>query len=442
MGIFNIQYQEVGDIILISNKALSSKANKKAQEGFTGENVNYSHAILALASGSFYESTTYDKENKKKNFKDGVSIFCYDEMCRRLDEEYEDNWKVIRFRNLSEDQQSKIQELTYYYNKQKYSHKYFETSIDKEKKHDASFCSELVARIYNEIGVCIPSENNHIWPVHLDLLSKNVEWEDVTHEYKKDYGNYFDVDFCINLCKEGKIRRDLSTENYVRNNELVDNINEIFDSYDNAIKNEVEKIEIVKNSSREEILEIYGELIEEEDRIRNTFYKKHVKDFIFTAGEFENPTNIEIEEPSWVMKGTKIKESNMEGTLIILEETLEMNLHSHDVAIKNYYIYLKSLIVNNKSYVLLAEKIDELLEQILGDFSDEDFIKSYNELSTFDSKTDRIKSDIKSLKKMIFLAHKLTHIKNNGILTTKENSEELVKEIIKKEYSYKGLVLE
>ncbi len=93
MNIFCTDNQQIGDIILISNKAISSKIQQIGQTVFSCKKSNYSHAILSLGFGMFIEAM-------KNNNKQKVDIFCIRELEERFKNEYENNWKVVRYKNL------------------------------------------------------------------------------------------------------------------------------------------------------------------------------------------------------------------------------------------------------------------------------------------------------------------------------------------------------
>jgi hypothetical protein len=79
---FCIESQEIGDIILVSNKAISSHLQRYGQTIYSRKYSGYSHAILALEKGIYIEAI---KDNSTKN---NVTIFCIDELKKRLQKEY------------------------------------------------------------------------------------------------------------------------------------------------------------------------------------------------------------------------------------------------------------------------------------------------------------------------------------------------------------------
>ena len=77
---FCIKDQEIGDIILIKNKAITSKANIALQVLGSLKSTVHSHAILALFPGRYIEAMNYGKDNKKL----GIDFLCINELLDRL----------------------------------------------------------------------------------------------------------------------------------------------------------------------------------------------------------------------------------------------------------------------------------------------------------------------------------------------------------------------
>ena len=79
---FCIESQEIGDIILVSNKAISSHLQRYGQTIYSRKYSGYSHAILALEKGIYIEAI---KDNSTKN---NVTIFFFFLLKKRLQKEY------------------------------------------------------------------------------------------------------------------------------------------------------------------------------------------------------------------------------------------------------------------------------------------------------------------------------------------------------------------
>jgi len=179
---------EVGDIILVSSikKMHIVKIGQKIINK-NNYNSNYIHAILFLGKNIFIESMP----------KLGVKITCMDELEKRLKNKY----KILRKKNLSNDEKKEIFNSGLYFYKQSYNLNIFSM----EHRNDASFCSELIYKIFKKANInlnCRIFQQKFIWPSHLGLLDKNCkkEWKDITDS--------------INKCNEEFLSREYSQASY------------------------------------------------------------------------------------------------------------------------------------------------------------------------------------------------------------------------------------
>lgn len=98
-------------------------------------------------------------------------------------DEFEDDWRAIRLKNLNEENIEELTKSVFYYKNQKYNYKYFTTQIN------ASFCSELAAKIYLRAGIKIFNFNpKFVKPSNFAKeADKSENWEDITSETKEVY---------------------------------------------------------------------------------------------------------------------------------------------------------------------------------------------------------------------------------------------------------------
>ncbi len=180
---FNI---EVGDILIVQGKSNMSKILVQAQKPFYFKNTA-SHILIAIADG-FYIHATGDK---------GVHVITFKEILPQI----ENNWKAIRLKSLVEDQKSRLMEVVNFYRGQGYNKKFF------IPVQDASFCSELAAKIYQQADISILNDLNpqYIKPSNFDKeAERQNEWVDITIETrdifeKFDKESYFKI---LELCQQ------------------------------------------------------------------------------------------------------------------------------------------------------------------------------------------------------------------------------------------------
>jgi hypothetical protein len=156
-----------GDVLLVKGTTKFSKALSKGQKVIYKNNVS-SHVELSIADGTFVHSTDDG----------GVHlVFLPDEL-----KTCEDGWRVIRLKSLNEQEREEIMKASLHYLRQDYNKAYMGKG-----KPDASFCSELIAKIYSKAGITIlgGKEPSKVAPAHFDEQADVDEaWEDVTEEYK------------------------------------------------------------------------------------------------------------------------------------------------------------------------------------------------------------------------------------------------------------------
>lgn len=269
---FCIESQEIGDIILVSNKVISSHFQRYGQTIYSRKYSRYSHAILALEKGIYIEAM---KDNSTKN---NVTIFCIDELKERLQKEYKDNWKIVRFKNINKDIQEKINHSAAYFYGQKYNSNPFYKKRYLKHNKNSSFCSELIQRIYEKSDIKIGKINQDIWPVHLDLLTKESKdkWEDITTQYNKKCTSLYNESFYVDLCKKSKsIRKYI----FYANQEIANTIEltNLAKSFIETVINNLDNIEKYDKKSYDQLVKEYAS--------KPTFYNQFIMPI---ESEYEN----------------------------------------------------------------------------------------------------------------------------------------------------------
>lgn len=161
---------EAGDILIVQGKSIMSKILVAAQKPFYFKN-NASHILITIADGFFIHSTG-DK---------GVHVINFQELLPQI----EDNWRAIRIKDLSDIQKEELSKVINHYRGQSYNKKFF-CAVE-----DASFCSELAAKIYKqaEISILDNLEPQYVKPSNfVKEADKGDSWLDITQNTK----DYFD----------------------------------------------------------------------------------------------------------------------------------------------------------------------------------------------------------------------------------------------------------
>lgn len=174
---------DIGDILLVTGTRKTSKWLARSQKLLYSK-ASSSHVEFGMGDGVFIHATTGRKVT-------------FTTITKEL-EEVKSSWRVIRLKGLSDDTNSQLQLNAYYFLAQDYNSNYFRP----HKKH-ASYCSELVDKIYRRTGIQIFSRlgTKIIAPSHFDqLANENVNWLDVTDEYKSilaTEGIKEQIDLCL-----------------------------------------------------------------------------------------------------------------------------------------------------------------------------------------------------------------------------------------------------
>lgn len=155
-----------GDVLLVRGLSAKSKAIWLSQKIFYS-NATSSHVALSLGDGVFVHATGDG----------GVHLVFFPDELKYC----EDKWRVIRLRDLNKTQTDEIQMCGIHYIRQTYNIGFFGNGTD-----HSSFCSELVAKIYNRacIEIIDSKQTSNVLPCHFDKEADSLDkWSDVTDEY-------------------------------------------------------------------------------------------------------------------------------------------------------------------------------------------------------------------------------------------------------------------
>ncbi len=164
-----------GDIILLSPHAKS--LNTKAQSLIRRKSAIHSHVAVAVKQGNAIHAMP----------KAGVHAATIRSLLTESDIEF----LVFRNKKIKQNNELlyRLEDKLWYFNKQKYNFFLFFHS-----RTNASFCSELLAKAYKEIGIDVSSRRpSATLPVDIhEFVQKSTEWEDIT----SIYANFFLTQNC------------------------------------------------------------------------------------------------------------------------------------------------------------------------------------------------------------------------------------------------------
>lgn len=190
-------HMQAGDVFLVHGENPLSKPIAKIQR-VKYWRVRSSHVLIVVSEGIFLHATGTD----------GVSLRFYrDEL-----NEIKTNWRMIRLKTMNKSKIDMLMQSILYFNGQDYN-KLF--TLENE---DKSFCSELVAKIYQHAGIKILNNKppHKVIPADFDQeADKHVEWKDITIETKNDFRlmdkeiklyhlNYWNFKFIIDNSRKSK----------------------------------------------------------------------------------------------------------------------------------------------------------------------------------------------------------------------------------------------
>lgn len=156
-----------GDILLVTGQGKLSGPLVTAQKLLYSKAIS-SHVEFGLGGGSFVHATSDG----------GVHLTFITEELKHCEE----TWRAIRLKGITDEQQELLAAAGLYYLRQDYNKVFMGNGTEY-----SSFCSELVAKIYqkSDIDILSKKQPSKIAPAHFDIEADlQVDWEDVTDEYK------------------------------------------------------------------------------------------------------------------------------------------------------------------------------------------------------------------------------------------------------------------
>jgi hypothetical protein len=159
---------QAGDILLVEGTNKISKPLIMAQK-LIYKSTKSSHVAFSIGDGCFVHATGDG----------GVHLtFIKDELAT-----CKDNWRVIRNNKATEEEKENFSKFGLHFLRQGYN----KVFMGNGNEH-SSFCSELVAKIYNKSGIDLfeGKKASKISPAHFDEQADlAVDWDDVTPEYQQ-----------------------------------------------------------------------------------------------------------------------------------------------------------------------------------------------------------------------------------------------------------------
>lgn len=157
----------VGDILLVTGTAKHSSGLVVAQKALYRQ-ARSSHVAFSLGGGAFIHSTT-DK---------GVHLAFFPDVI----EGCTDEWRIIRVRALTKEQERLLLGSSNYHLAQKYNYAFMMPG-----NATSSFCSEFASKSYQRAGIPIMNglESSRTAPAHFDREADELkDWIDVTADYR------------------------------------------------------------------------------------------------------------------------------------------------------------------------------------------------------------------------------------------------------------------
>lgn len=403
---FCIEEQEIGDIILILNKAYLSSAQIILQSIGSLKIAKYSHAILALSKGIYIEAMRNSNENGNYD----IDIFCINELKKRLKNEYRNNWKVIRYKNINSELQEQIFNAANYFYGQKYNSNPLGKIFQHRYKIDSSYCSELVQRIYEKAGITLNHCNRDFWPVHLDLLTIRYKdrWEDITSQYNKKCSNHHQDDFYDDLCNNHKILQKYLYLNNKKNLQVVDNINTA-KKIMNCITNNLENI---PQSELDQLLKSYP--------VSRTFHTQFIAPIInkYSIIDYNNEScNFEFpDKTSYLLEN--IQSVNLITDLKIYKENIKNELQLSFNCISSLTNYVNILLVGMENKEL--KKQLTVLVESSPTYSEEELLEAKESMLSLKNKynDDEINQYYEIIKNLINTYRVINIFVKSGILSS------------------------
>ena len=165
-----------GDLVLLRGSRIIAELQRVSVKH---SGPYYSHVAISVGAGVFIHST-----------RDDVHFVGYSAIFKSGT--YAANWKVLRNQEIEEriienaNYANDILMQCIYYLGQKYNYWYSLEKDNKPCEDRTSFCSELAAKIYRQLGIKISDRPpEQIYPMHIAQLAGSNGWPDVTQLYKR-----------------------------------------------------------------------------------------------------------------------------------------------------------------------------------------------------------------------------------------------------------------
>ena len=158
---------KTGDVILVTGKSPKSKALVASQKPFY---LNATSSHIAIVHADFICIDAMPST--------GVSNRIISEVL----DDVEDQWRIIRFKKISDTQTELLQKQCAHYIAQPYK-----IILKRKRGKDYSYCSELARKVFEDCGIVdtnIPLDNL-VKPCDFDRIADGSEyWDDITEEVR------------------------------------------------------------------------------------------------------------------------------------------------------------------------------------------------------------------------------------------------------------------
>src|SRR5579864_5150736 len=170
------RFQVPGDIVFVQTRK-KIPFNRMAQTAVSRRRARYTHVLLCVMPGLYIHSIPHK----------GVHFIAAEDDEANFPEHYGDRLAVRRNTQLTNNVAlaGQIPWKAQYFIGQKYNGAFGGAARLAQLWRDShSFCSELIARIYQDLGISVCDlAPEHVLPVHLDNATKSGQWIDVTSLY-------------------------------------------------------------------------------------------------------------------------------------------------------------------------------------------------------------------------------------------------------------------
>lgn len=168
-----------GDVVLLNGGAKLSALNRAYQRTVRPGATVYSHVALNYSVWTLIHAVPV-----------GVDVICHSDVFGSG--AYEDDWRVMRHpevaRRIAEDPnyEEVIRQHAAYFFQQRYNF-LVNVKVGRRPAVDSrSFCSELVAKVYDRLGFPLGVRPETILPADVATLCTEGNWNDVSQAYRRE----------------------------------------------------------------------------------------------------------------------------------------------------------------------------------------------------------------------------------------------------------------